>query len=86
VKGIKGNDGAEMVGVAAGEFWMGNNNGASAELPVRRVYLDSFYIDKFEVTNAFLKTLSNARDIRPMRRRAAEHSVTAVIELNSPSV
>ncbi len=42
----------EMVSVPAGEFIMGTNNGNPYEAPVRTVYLDGFWIDKTEVTNA----------------------------------
>ncbi|TEU11887.1 MAG: hypothetical protein E3J21_22510 [Anaerolineales bacterium] len=45
-------DGAEMVYVPAGEFTMGSDEGSSDEQPVHAVYLDAFYIDKHEVTNA----------------------------------
>ena len=41
-----------MVYVPAGEFTMGNDEGDSDEQPVHTVYLDAFYIDKTEVTNA----------------------------------
>ncbi|MCP4726961.1 MAG: formylglycine-generating enzyme family protein [bacterium] len=43
----------EMVVVSAGEFEMGDNfgEGDSNELPVHTVYLDSFYIGKYEITN-----------------------------------
>jgi iron(II)-dependent oxidoreductase len=46
----------EMVAVPAGEFIMGSDkkidrNAYKAELPQRRVYLDAFAIDKYEVTN-----------------------------------
>lgn len=48
-----------MVYVAEGEFWMGcdeAHNGGDVcftdELPLHPVYLDAFFIDKFEVTNA----------------------------------
>jgi formylglycine-generating enzyme required for sulfatase activity len=44
-------DGAEMVLVPAGEFTMGSNE-YDDEKPPRRVYLDAFHIDKYEVTNA----------------------------------
>ena len=43
--------GGEMVRVPAGEFIMGSESGNSKEKPVRRVYLDEFFIDKYEVTN-----------------------------------
>lgn len=44
-----------MVSVAAGEFWMGRDDGAPDEKPRRRVYLDAFQIDKYEVTNALYR-------------------------------
>jgi len=43
--------GVEMLLVPAGEFSMGSENGNSDEKPVHTVYLDAFYIDKYEVTN-----------------------------------
>jgi len=49
---ITGRDGTPMVLVAAGTFDMGYENGRADEKPVHRVYLDAYYIDKFEVTNA----------------------------------
>ncbi len=45
-------DGAEMVLIPAGEFLMGSNNGDSNEKPVHKVYVDAFYMDKYEVTVA----------------------------------
>lgn len=41
-----------MVLVPAGEFIMGSEEGREDEKPMRRVYLDAFYIDRYEVTNA----------------------------------
>jgi formylglycine-generating enzyme required for sulfatase activity len=51
---IIGSDGAPMVLIPAGEFQMGDafNEGGDDELPVHTVYLDAFYMDKYEVTNA----------------------------------
>ena len=51
-KEITARDGAPMVLVPAGEFWMGlpEGEGLDDEQPRHRVYLDAFYIDKFEVT------------------------------------
>jgi formylglycine-generating enzyme required for sulfatase activity len=45
-------DGMVMVYVPAGEFQMGSENGAADESPVHAVYLDAFWIDQTEVTNA----------------------------------
>jgi len=47
-------DGAEMVYVSAGEFLMGSEKlmAKRNEGPEHTVYLDAFYIDKYEVTNA----------------------------------
>ena len=41
-----------MVYVPAGEFIMGSEIGDLDESPQRKVYVDAFYIDRFEVTNA----------------------------------
>jgi len=48
---LTGKDGAPMVLVPAGEFPMGSEQGDDDEQPVHRVFLDSFYLDTFEVTN-----------------------------------
>ena len=40
-----------MVYIPAGEFLMGNNYGYPDEKPEHIVYLDSYWIDKYEVTN-----------------------------------
>lgn len=41
---------SEMVLIPAGEFVMGRNSVNSNEEPAHTVYLDAFYIDKYEVT------------------------------------
>jgi formylglycine-generating enzyme required for sulfatase activity len=50
-------DGALMRLIPAGEFEMGDHfdDGADDDLPVHTVYLDDFYIDVYEVTNAQYK-------------------------------
>ncbi len=61
-------DGAEMVLIPAGEFWMGSDESDGGALydekPKHRVYLDAYFIDKYEVTNAqykrFLKATGRA--------------------------
>jgi len=51
---------AEMVLIDAGPFLMGSNELTGAERPVHRVYVDAFYIGKFEVTNAQFKAFCDA--------------------------
>lgn len=47
--------GISMRLVPAGEFTMGSNNGQDDERPEHLVYLDSFYMDTYEVTNSAYK-------------------------------
>ncbi len=42
----------DMVLVPAGEFTMGRDDIDADEKPAHQVYLDAYYIDKYEVTNA----------------------------------
>ena len=44
-----------MVLIPAGEFEMGSRTGKNNERPVHTVYLDAFYMDVYEVTNAQYK-------------------------------
>jgi formylglycine-generating enzyme len=58
---ITGNDGAPMVLIPAGEFQMGDSlDGMIDALPVHTVYLDAFYMDIYEVTNAQYKKFVQA--------------------------
>ncbi|MCG9131814.1 SUMF1/EgtB/PvdO family nonheme iron enzyme, partial [Candidatus Poribacteria bacterium] len=47
--------------IPAGEFRMGSNSGANDEKPVHSVYVDAFYMDKYEVTNAEYAAFLNAK-------------------------
>ncbi|MGH7412378.1 MAG: formylglycine-generating enzyme family protein, partial [Candidatus Methylomirabilis sp.] len=49
-KTIVGDDGREMIEIPEGPFKMGSNSGDYDEAPERQVYLATFYIDKYEVT------------------------------------
>src|SRR4030042_411332 len=53
-KKVTGKDRVPMVLIPAGEFQVGDpfNEGLVDERPVHAVYLDAFYIDIYEVTNA----------------------------------
>jgi len=49
---VPGNVPAGMAKVTGSEFIMGSDTESVDERPRRKVYLDTFFIDKFEVTNA----------------------------------
>ena len=49
-----------MVLIPAGEFEMGSRTGKNNERPVHTVYLDAFYMDIYEVTNAQYKIFVDA--------------------------
>lgn len=51
---------ANMALIPAGRFQMGSRNGDFDEKPVHTVYVDAFYIDKYEVTNAQYKKFVDA--------------------------
>ena len=53
-----------MVLIPAGEFQMGSNTGSSDEKPVHTVYVDAFYMDKYEVTNAQYAAFLNAKGLK----------------------
>lgn len=77
---IKGQDGADMVLIPAGDFVMGSNKVDQTkraeefgsikpwymdEHPQHRVNLASFYIDKYEVTNAQFREFVKTTSYRP---------------------
>jgi formylglycine-generating enzyme required for sulfatase activity len=76
----------EMVLVPAGKFIMGSNERLPDEGPQHTVYLDAYYIDKYEVTNLQYANFNNATNRRSpthFRNRTfpqgkADHPVTYV--------
>jgi sulfatase modifying factor 1 len=46
----------EMILISAGTFWMGSEEGQDNEKPIHAVWLDSFQLAKFPVTNAHYRT------------------------------
>ena len=86
---LQGEDGADMVLVPAGDFWMGSTEmeaaaakreceslgesecreGFDRETPRRRVVLDGFHIDRFEVTNARFERFVRATSHRTTAER-----------------
>lgn len=57
--------GVELVFVPAGDFTTGSDRGLADEQPVHVVNLDSFYIDKYEVTNKLYKDCVDAGECNP---------------------
>lgn len=66
----------DMVLIPAGEFQMGSNNGERDEKPVHTVYLDAFYIDKYEVTVGEYKQFVEATNHRPLPDSVSRTSPT----------
>jgi eukaryotic-like serine/threonine-protein kinase len=52
--------------VPEGEFTMGSNDGNDDAKPVHTVYLDAYYIDNHEVTNALYKACADADACSPL--------------------
>jgi formylglycine-generating enzyme required for sulfatase activity len=58
---VTSEDGAEMVLIPAGEFWMGADDGDEKARPRHRVVLDAYRLDKYEVTNAQFRAFMEAK-------------------------
>ena len=72
---IVGNDGAEMVLIPAGEFAMGHDNNETTK-PVHTVYVDAFYIDKYEVTVGQYNQFVHDAGHRPLPDWVSKYSPT----------
>ena len=61
-----GKDGAPMVLILAGEFWMGSPDGEgdNDEHPRHKVALSAFYLDKYEVTNRLFQQFAQQTSYR----------------------
>ncbi|MFQ5481171.1 MAG: formylglycine-generating enzyme family protein [Nitrospinaceae bacterium] len=55
-----GDDGREMILVPEGVFTRGSNTGGIDEKPQQEIYLDAFYVDKYEVTVEAYETYRKA--------------------------
>jgi formylglycine-generating enzyme required for sulfatase activity len=74
-------DGMTLVCVPAGEFTMGSEEGDDVEKPVHTVFLDAFWIDETEVTNAmFAKFVAetNHQNAGSSETEPSDHPVTEV--------
>jgi serine/threonine protein kinase len=59
--------GVVMQLVPAGEFTMGSDNNDDDEKPIHQVYLDTYYMDKYEVTNRLYHVCASAGICDPPR-------------------
>lgn len=76
-----GEDGAEMVLVPEGKFWMGSDEETPrGEKPRHRIYLNAFYIDKYEVTNELYQRCVNAGACK-IRSRSVQDPTSPVSAL-----
>ena len=82
-KRITGKDGTPMVLIPAGEFQMGSDDGEDNEKPIHTVYVDAFYMDIYEVTNAqfqkFLESKGFERVHWSLERSGFNHPNNPVI-------
>ena len=74
---------ANMALIPEGRFQMGSRNGDFDEKPVHTVYVDAFYIDKYEVTNAQYKQFVDANpEWRKQRIPRAYHNGSYLSDWN----
>ena len=74
---------ANLALIPAGRFQMGSRNGEFDEKPVHTVYVDAFYIDKYEVTNAQYKQFVDANpEWRKQRIPRAYHNGSYLSDWN----
>jgi formylglycine-generating enzyme required for sulfatase activity len=68
---IRQADGMPIIYIPAGNFTMGSENYYDNEKPVHDVYLDAYWIDKFEVTNAQYQMCVNVdKCVAPKKSRS----------------
>ena len=65
---IREKDGMEKILVPAGNFTMGSESGGQDEKPVHKVYLDEYYIDKYEISNSQYEKCVKAGVCKPPRK------------------
>ncbi len=69
-KTIVGDDGREMIEIPEGPFKMGSKDGDYDEAPEHQIYLSTYYMDKYEVTQAeyerFVKMTKRGKPFVPV--------------------
>jgi len=72
--GASAKDEKQLILIPAGTFTMGNDSRAADERPVHKVYLDAYYISKYEVTNAEYHDFWHSLQVPNMEMRQAQHT------------
>jgi formylglycine-generating enzyme required for sulfatase activity len=66
---VSPSDGMTLIGIPAGGFWMGSGTDDAYaepdEMPLRRIHLDAYWIDRTEVTNAMFAQCVRAGACQP---------------------
>jgi formylglycine-generating enzyme required for sulfatase activity len=76
---VKTKSGVEMVQIPAGYFEMGSKHGRDDERPVHKVWVDSFLMDKYEVTQAEFEKIGKTEAMaNPSHFKGAELPVDQV--------
>lgn len=71
---VSAKDEKHLILIPAGTFTMGNDSRAADERPVHKVYLDAYYISKYEVTNAEYHDFWHSLQVSNMEMRQAQHT------------
>jgi formylglycine-generating enzyme required for sulfatase activity len=62
-----------VISIPTGEFNMGSSSGPADEQPERRIYLDAYQVDRYEVTNAQYRRFVLASGARPPQHWQGDH-------------
>jgi formylglycine-generating enzyme required for sulfatase activity len=82
-------EGHVMIYVPKGEFLMGSDSGKKAEKPAHKVFLDGYWIDKYEISNAQYKKYIDEMNKKPYYKEEYEEflrkepSKAAIVELGT---
>ncbi len=61
-----------MIKVSAGKYMMGSDNSLEVNLPKHEVYIDSFYIDKYETTQAEYTALMKENPTETKKKKTSQ--------------
>ena len=77
----------EMINISEGSFIMGSENIAKKSRPTHKVYINEFYMDKYETTQAEYEALMNENPTKTKKKKPKEEPIfleNASVGLNYP--